>query len=125
MKTVDFSRSSMTWRIDSLKKPPATVSHKPPSTLNNARIPLDCRCEILEKASGQSLEFVLGVNCKTERVGVDRDIWTEPNADFVPVMSREQFMAIKSFDYAGRQVPFYPATRGMQPERQIELKLCY
>jgi hypothetical protein len=120
MQIVDFSRSFMTWRIDLLKKPPATVSHKPPSSLNNARVPLDCRCEIVEKASGQLREFLLGVNCKTERVGVERDIWTEPNADFVPVLSSEQFMAIKAFDFAGRQVPFYPPSRGMQPERQIE-----
>ena len=119
MKTVDFLRSFMTWRIDLLKKPPATVSHKPPSSLNNARIPLDCRCEILEKATGQSQEFVLGVNCKTERVGVDRDIWTEPNADFVPIMSSAHFMALKAFDRAGKQVPFYPPSRGMQPERQV------
>ena len=119
MQTVDFSRSFMTWRIDLLVKPPATVSHEPPSSLNNARIPLDCRCEIREKATGQSQEFVLGVNCKTERVGVERDIWTEPNADFVPIMSRDQFMTLKAFDCAGKQVPFYPPSRGMQPERQV------
>lgn len=119
MKTVDFSRSFMTWRIDLLVKPPATASHKPPTSLNNARIPLDCRCEILDRRTGESQEFVLGVNCKTERVGVDRDIWTEPNADFVPIMSRTQFMMLKQFDCAGKQVPLYPPSRGMQPERQV------
>ena len=119
MKTVDFSRSFMTWRIDLLNKPPATASHNPPFTLNNARVPLDCRCEITDKEAGASQEFVLGANCKTERVGVERDIWTEPNADFVPIMSRKQFMLLKTFDQADKQVPLYPPSLGMQPERQV------
>ena len=37
--------------------------------------------------------FALGANCKTEQVGVDRDIWMEPNADFVPIMSGLRFLA--------------------------------
>lgn len=117
-QVIDFSRSFLTFRIDILKKPPATVSHKPPFTLNNARIPLDCRCEITDKRTGQAHEFVLGVNCKTERVGVEQDIWTEPNADFVPVFSREQFLNIKTFDHVGKQVMLYPPSLGAQPERQ-------
>jgi hypothetical protein len=117
-QVIDFSRSFLTFRIDIQKKPPATVSHKPPFTLNNARIPLDCRCEITDKRTGQAQEFVLGVNCKTERVGVEQDIWTEPNADFVPVFSREQFLNIKTFDHVGKQVMLYPPSLGAQPERQ-------
>ena len=119
MKAIDFSRSFLTFRIDTLKKPPQTASHKPPFTLNNARIPLDCRCEITDKGTSESQEFVLGVNCKTERVGVERDIWTEPNADFVPIFSREQFMNLKAFDHAGKQVMLYPPSLGVQPERQV------
>ena len=119
MQAIDFSRSFMTFRIDLLKKPTITASHKPPFSLNNARIPLDCRCEITEKRTHQSHEFVLGVSCKTERVGVERDIWTEPNADFVPVMSRRQFLSIKTFDRAGKQVMLYPPSLGVQPERQV------
>jgi hypothetical protein len=118
MRAIDFAHSFLTFRIDTLKKPPATVSHKPPFTLNNARIPIDCRCEITDKRTGESQEFVLGVNCKTERVGVERDIWTEPNADFVPVFSRDQFLNIKTFDHVGKQVMLYPPTLGVQPERQ-------
>jgi hypothetical protein len=118
MQAIDFSRSFLTFRIDTLKKPPATVSHKPPFTLNNARIPIDCRCAITDKRTGESHEYVLGVNCKTERVGVERDIWTEPNADFVPVFSREQFLNIKTFDHVGKQVMLFPPSLGLQPERQ-------
>jgi hypothetical protein len=119
MQTIDFARSFLTFRIDTLKKPPKTVSHKPPSTLNNARIQIDCRCTITEKASGQALEFVLGANCKTERVGVERDIWTDPNADFVPILSAKQCMFLKAWDRAGRQVMLYPPSLGAQPERQV------
>ena len=118
MQAIDFSRSFLTFRIDTLKKPPATVSHKPPFTLNNARIPIDCRCEITDKQTGKSQQFVLGVNCKTERVGVERDIWTEPNADFVPVFSQDQYLNIKTFDHVGKQVMLFPPSLGVQPERQ-------
>ena len=118
MQAIDFSRSFLTFRIDTLKKPPATVSHKPPFTLNNARIPIDCRCAITDKRTGESHEYVLGVNCKTERVGVERDIWTEPNADFVPVFSREQFLNIKTFDHVGKQVMLFPPSLGVHSERQ-------
>ena len=118
MQAIDFSRSFLTFRIDTLKKAPKTVSHKPPFTLNNARIPIDCRCEITDQETGQAQEFVLGVNCKTERVGVERDIWTEPNADFIPIMSSKQFLHLKTFDQAGKQVMLYPPSLGVQPERQ-------
>lgn len=119
MQAIDFGRSFVTWRIDSLKKPPATASHEPPYALNNARVPIECRCKITERRSGRAYEFVLGANCKTERVGVERDLWTQPNADFVPVASRDWFLAIKSFDRVGVRVPLYPPSLGMQPERQL------
>lgn len=121
MKCIDYARSYFTFRIDTLKKPPATASHKPPFTLNNARIPLDCRCRITDSRDGTEYEFVQGGNCKTERVGVERDIWTQPNADFVPVLSRDQFLIIKTFDVAGKEVMLYPPSLGAQPERQTGL----
>jgi len=119
MKAYDFSRSFLTFRIDTLKKPPVTVSHKPPSTLNNARIQVDCRCEITDKRTGKAQEFLLGVNCKTERVGVEKDIWTVPNADFIPIHGAGKFLNIKTWDYVGRKVMLYPPSLGQQPERQI------
>src|SRR5262249_33832279 len=75
-------------------------------------------CEISERSSGNSQVFVLGASCKSERVGVERDIWTEPNADFAPIFSRERFLTIKTFDRADRTVSFYPPSRGVQPDRQ-------
>ena len=118
MKTIDFSRSFLTFRIDTLKREPITVSHKPPFSLNNARIPIECRCEITDKQTGKSEEFVLGANCKTELVGVERDIWTQPNSDFVPIFSRNRFLTVKTYDRADRRVMLYPPSRGEQPHRQ-------
>ena len=82
----DFSRSFLTFRLDFEKKAPATVSHRPPYSLNNARIQIECRCRLTDKRTGEMQTFVLGASCKTERVGVDHDIWTEPNADFALMM---------------------------------------
>lgn len=116
---VDFARSFLTFRIDTLRKPPQTVSHPPPYTLNNARIQLDCVCDIIEQATGQEQRFVLGASCKTERVGVPQDIWTVPNADFVPIVSETQFLNLKSYAYLGQEaaVSLYGLDRP-QPDRQ-------
>lgn len=118
MKATDFARSFLLFRIDTTRKTPITVTHKPPFTVNNARIPIECRCEINDQETGQSHEFVLGASCKTERVNVARNIWTEPNADFVPVFSAEKFMYFKSYDCVGKEVMSYPSSQGSQPERQ-------
>ena len=119
MKTTDFQHATFTFRIDRQKKQAITNSRKAPYTLNNARIPIDCRCEITEKDSGTSQEFILGVSCKTEMVGVERHIWTQPNSDFIPVASPTQILFVKTYERAGMSVPLYPPSLGEQPERQL------
>ena len=121
MLTIDFSRSFMTFRIDIDKKPPATVSHRPPFSLNNARIQIECRCTIEDRQSGRSRRFILGASCKTERVGVERDIWTDPNADFVPIFSDNGFLNLKTYSRAGMDVELYPPGSGTQTDRQTGL----
>ena len=118
MQAIDFSRSFLHFRMDWEKKDSQTASHKPPHTLNNCRIQVECVCTI-EDRDGHSEQFALGASCKTERVGVDRDIWTEPNADFMPIFGRKYFMIIKAFDLAGKTVKLYPPSLGDQPERQV------
>ncbi len=118
MKMIDFSRSFLTFRIDTAKKPPQTASHKPPYSLNNARIQIECRCGVTEKQTGRTQTFVLGASCKTERVGVDRDIWTEPNSDFAPIFSDDGFMHLKTYARAGVEVDSYPPGSGKQSDRQ-------
>lgn len=121
-QTIDFRSSFLWWRVDSRKRPPRMSTHPPPLTLNNARVPLDCLCTVTERRTGARQELALGVSCKTERVGVAADIWPLPNADFKPVMSAERFLGIKTYDVAGRQIPLYPPSLGMQPERQVTVK---
>jgi hypothetical protein len=120
MTAIDFSRSFLTFRIDTLKKPPQTVSHRPPYSLNNARIQLDCVCDVAEIATGVSQRFALGVSCKTERVGVERDVWLVPNADFVPVVSQDKFLNIKTYAWIGQESTVTLFGKGTpQPDRQV------
>ena len=119
MQTVDFARSSLTFRIDYLTRVAETGSHKPPSSLNNARILLECVCEIADSETGAAQTFVMGASCKTERVGVEQDIWIQPNADFVPILSQDRYLIVKTYEVANMGVPFFPPSRGMQPERQV------
>lgn len=114
----DFNSSFLTFRIDTLKRPPLTASHKPPFSLNNARIQIVCRCVITERETGRAQTFVLGANCKTERVGVDRDVWTEPNADFVPIFSDTHFMHLKTYARCGLDVELFGHEGRLQSDRQ-------
>ena len=118
MNTFDFNRSFFTFRIDTLVKPPLTVTHKPPFSLNNARIPIECRCVVTEKATDQSEAFVLGASCKTERVGVEGDIWLEPNADFCPIFSDDRYLSLKTYAQVGTEMELYPPGSGSQSDRQ-------
>jgi len=120
MKVSDFNRSFIRWRIDLETMSALTVSHKPPFTLNNVRVPLECRAEITDLKSGQVDVYVLGAACKTERVGVPHDIWTDPNADFNPIAGGGQFMAIKMWDKLGKGVMRFPESLGVQFECQVE-----
>jgi len=120
MKIYDFGRSTLTFRIDTTIRPPITVSHKPPFTLNNARIVIECCCEITNRKTGSTTMYVLGADCKTERVGVSADIWTQPNANFCLIASEDELLVIKSWAHKGIKVMRYPESLGPQPERQLQ-----
>ena len=92
------------------------MSRKPPFSLNNARVQVECRCVIKERQTGRVEVFVLGASCKTEQVGVAKNIWHVPNADFMPIASADVFQSLKTFEVAEKEVPLYPAALGMQPE---------
>jgi hypothetical protein len=118
LKVLDYARSSLIFRIDTLIKPPITASHKPPFSLNNARILLESSLWITDARDGRTRRFVHGASCKTERVGVDRDIWMLPNADFIPIASEERILVLKTYARQGDSIPLWPAGRGAQNERQ-------
>ena len=119
MQAVDFSRSFITWRIDTLKKPPRTVTHALPYTVNNARVQIECVCRIEEPGTGDAQEFFIGASCKTEVVSVPSGIWTQPNADFIPLVTADRFLGIKTYDHADRRMLLHPPELGYQPEKQI------
>jgi hypothetical protein len=94
--------------------------------MNNSRIPIDSRCVILDQETGTTHTFVLGASCKTERVGAERDLFLEPNADFIPVISDDSFMHLKTFARIGTAVAKFPPGSGDQPERlRVPIKGTY
>jgi hypothetical protein len=117
VKLLEFGRSTILFRIDLDVLPPRTLSHKPPFAMNNARIQIDSVCRITERDGGRVHTFVLGGDCKTERVGAERDLFLEPNADFIPIFSDDTFMHIKTFARAGTQAEAYPPGSGEQSDR--------
>ncbi len=117
-KTVNFPRSYMRFRRDLDKKPLPTISTKPVFAVNNVRIQLECRLTMTERQSGQTHTFVMGASCKTERVGAQHNLFTRPNADFIPVFSAEEFMIIKTYARMGTKVKRYPPSKGVQPNPQ-------
>ena len=118
---VDFSSSYIVFRLDTSKVPPKSVSHPPPLSINNVRINHECCATLVEKKTDRSESLYLGASCKTERVGVEKDIWTEPNADFVPIFSDSHYLILKTFEHTQIEVPLHPPTLGMQPIRQYAL----
>jgi hypothetical protein len=120
MKTLDFHRSFIVFEIDFDRKPPKTVSDSRQNKHNRARVQIDCRCQVTDP-DGKATDYFLGESCKTERVGVSPDvgIFTQPNADFRPVMSDECVIFFKSWDKNDKGVMLHPPSLGPQPERQV------
>ena len=59
VKICDFNGSFVRWRIDVETLPPLTISHEPPFTVNNVRVPLECRAEIKDIKRNRTVEYVL------------------------------------------------------------------
>jgi hypothetical protein len=118
MHTVDFQRSFLTFRVDLLAQAAITLSHRPPTTENNARIQLESVCHITKRSTAERTTYVLGASCKTERVGAPSDLWLSPNADFCPIVSEDEFLIIKSWEKRGMGVLRNPPSLGVQSERQ-------
>src|SRR5690349_4898050 len=118
MQTVDFSRSYIRFRIDLKSQPAITLSHNPPTTLNEVRINLECRCVLQNRATGKQSIYGLGAQCQAEQVGAARDLWLLPNADFNLTASEEEFLVIKRWQKNNMGIKRFPPTLGDQPERQ-------
>lgn len=121
MQTIDFHRSYLRFRIDLAAQPAITLTHKAPTTMNNVRINLECRCELLDRQTGCAHVYALCASCKTERVGPERDVWLEPNADFCVAASDEEFLLFKSWARNGLSTPQDSETATPPLERQSGL----
>ncbi|MEX0642640.1 MAG: hypothetical protein WD468_08055 [Pirellulales bacterium] len=121
MQTIDFSRSYLRFRLDPSRQPAITVTRPMPTSVLNVRINLDCRCELFNRTTEETDEFVLCAPCKTELVGADRDIWMEPNADFRVVASTDEFMVLKSWARNNMPISKHPDMLGIPLERQSGL----
>lgn len=119
MKVLEFARSSIFFRIDLDRVAPKTLSHEPPYRMNNARVPVDGICRITDRPTGRVATFVLGADCKTERVGADGDLFLDPNADFIPIFSDDSFMHVKTFAQAGTVSRPWPPAAAEQPDRLV------
>ncbi|MDP7396308.1 MAG: hypothetical protein QF541_05540 [Lentisphaeria bacterium] len=118
MNICDFERSYIRWRMDTQEKAAVTVSQKLPMTLNNVRIPVECRAQVTDVGTGETAEYVLGASCKGEQVWVKKDIWHQPNADMCVFASQDQLVICKQWDRCDKGVMLYPESLGAQPERQ-------
>lgn len=121
MHTIDFAGSYLRFRIDRQAQAAITVTHAMPTTVNNVRINIECRCELIDLRTSRSHVYVLSASCKTERVGADRDCWLEPNADFCLAISNEEFLTFKSWARQGLPVARHPEAAGVPMERQSGL----
>ncbi len=120
MQVLDYHRSYFMFEMDFEAFPPKTVTDRRQNLHNRARIRIDCRCSVTAEDGGR-VDFYLGESCKTERVGADRSlgIFTQPNADFRPVMSEEETLILKSWERNDRGVMLTPPSLGPQPERHV------
>ena len=88
MQVCDYAQSSFTFRIDTRKKKPITVSQPPPFSVNNAFFTIEARCRIKFARTGKTTEYFLSSACKSEQVNVTGGVWHQPNADMCMVNFR-------------------------------------
>lgn len=82
METLDFSRSFVTFVT--------------PQRSNNARIQVECRCELLNTADGSTQVLFLVASCKGEDTYAERNLFLDPNYDFCAVLNETQYSIIRT-----------------------------
>ena len=120
MKNYDFGRSFVTFRIDLDEKPPKTISSKPPYAVNQARVQVACVCTIDGPALEGKQTYVVSESCKSEVVGPEADLFTQPNADMCMVAGKDEFMVVKSWASRNIHSNYITAGHAAQPGRQAE-----
>jgi hypothetical protein len=117
METFDFSRSFFTFGIDLEKKPPKTISAKPRYPSNFPRVVLEATCELTNRKTKRSKQYILSASCKAENVAEPSGLWMTPNADVCFIVSKDEFVVVKSWAKKDTVVKLWPPKLGVQPER--------
>lgn len=115
----DFGHSYIRWTLDTLIKPPKTVSRPLPMTLNRVRMPIEAMAVLIHQITGEQVRYVLGAECRTEQVWVKRDIWHVPNASMCLIAGDKHCLIEKHWARADFEATLFPPTLGAQPERQL------
>ncbi|MEQ1852504.1 MAG: hypothetical protein ABMA01_13050 [Chthoniobacteraceae bacterium] len=115
----DFGHSYIRWTLDTLIKPPKTVSRPLPMTLNRVRMPIEATATLTHQATGEQVRYVLGAECRTEQVWVKRDIWHDPNASMCMIAGEKHCLIEKHWARADFEATLFPPKLGAQPERQL------
>src|SRR5262245_418908 len=85
MTATDFSRSYLRWSIND------------PRESNTVRITFDARTEIVDERTGEREEFFLIRPCKSEIMYVKRNMWQDPNYDFMGIWSKRKFRIFRTW----------------------------
>lgn len=115
----DFGHSYIRWTLDTLIKPPKTVSRPLPMTLNRVRMPIEATATLTHQTSGEQVRYVLGAECRTEQVWVKRDVWHDPNASMCMIAGEKHCLIEKHWARADFEAMLFPPKLGAQPERQL------
>lgn len=115
----DFTRCFLRWTIDTVFKPPTTVSRPLPMTLNHVRMPVEASVVLTNKRSGVKVRYFLGVECRTEQVWVERDIWHLPNASMCMIGGDEECLIETHWASVGSRAVLDQPGAGAQPERMV------
>ena len=94
MNICDFANSYIRWVV-----PPDLSDDRQPGHMpwgNSARIQLDARCEVVDRATGASEEFFLITPCRTEWMYRDDTLFQVPNHEYVGAWSRTEAVGLGS-----------------------------
>ena len=107
------------WTPDTAVKPTTMVSRPLPKTLNHVRQPIEPEISITDRQSARTRRNCLGVECRTEQVWVDRDVWRLPNASMCMIDSVDEALIETHWATTGSgAVPQSPAAEA-QPIRMF------
>jgi hypothetical protein len=63
---------------------------------NTARLQVEARCELLDRATGEREEFFFFASCKAEHTHVPERLFQDPNYDFCGVFSAREFALFRT-----------------------------